>query len=109
MRNARVLLAPSLVDGVPNVLYEAMVSGAFPIISPLDTITPVVSEPQNVFFARNLYPQEIADALDKAMNDDQTVDFAVENNFRLVKKIASHEEISCLVGNYYITLQRKTA
>jgi len=42
MTRARVMLAPSLVDGVPNSMYEAMAAGALPIVSPLERIRPVV-------------------------------------------------------------------
>jgi hypothetical protein len=44
MARSRVMLAPSLVDGIPNSLYAAMACGAFPIVSPLDTITTVVEK-----------------------------------------------------------------
>src|SRR6185312_12450645 len=39
---ARVMLAPTLLDGIPNSLYEAMACGAFPILSPIETVLPVV-------------------------------------------------------------------
>ena len=101
IKRARILLAPSLIDGVPNSLYEAMVSGAFPIVSPLETIMPVVNQQENVLFARNLYPHEIADALVHAMNDDALVDKAAENNFKLVRTIANRQTIKTNVVNYY--------
>jgi glycosyltransferase involved in cell wall biosynthesis len=91
--DARVMLAPSLVDGVPNVLYEAMVCGAFPIVSPLETLTPIVKNEENVLFARNLYPNEIADALVRAMNDDDLVDNAAQNNLELVRRIANRSDV----------------
>ena len=106
MSQARVMLAPSLVDGVPNVLYEAMATRAFPIVSPLPTITPIVESGTNVLFARNLYPQEIADAIIRAMNDDQLVDTATENNLELVKKIANRAIIKPKVIEYYYSLLR---
>lgn len=101
MKRARILLAPTLVDGVPNSLYEAMAMGAFPIVSPLETIMPVVVQPQNVLFARNLYPQEIADALISAMNDNLLVDEAAKTNFKLVRTIANRETIKEKVVDYY--------
>jgi len=100
MKRARILMAPSLIDGVPNSLYEAMASGAFPIISPLETIMSIVQQ-ENVLFARNLYPYEIADALVNAMNDDALVDKAAENNFKLVRTIANRQTIKRNVVNYY--------
>lgn len=107
MSRARVLLAPSLVDGVPNVLYEAMAYGAFPIVSPLETITPVVKENENVLFARNLYPEEIASALVRAMIDDSLVDKAAESNFQLVQKIADRSKIRAQLVSYYQMLAGK--
>lgn len=98
---ARVMLAPSILDGVPNSLYESMAAGAFPIVSPLETITPIVRQEQNVLFARNLYPDEIADVLITAMNDDALVDKAAENNFNLVRTIANRQTIKTNIVNYY--------
>jgi glycosyltransferase involved in cell wall biosynthesis len=106
MSEARVLLAPSLVDGVPNVLYEAMATKTFPIVSPLPSITPVVENETNVLFARNLYPEEIAKAIVRAMNDDELIDTAAENNLELVKKIANRAIIKPKVIDYYHSLLR---
>ena len=100
MGQARVLLAPSLVDGIPNSLYEAMACGTFPIVSPLDTIKTVVNE-ENVLFARNLYPEEIAAALVRAMNDDALVDRAAEKNWTLVRRLANREVIRKQVIEFY--------
>ena len=101
MRAARVMLAPSLVDGVPNVLYEAMANGAFPIVSPLESIIPIVSEHENVLFARNLYPEEISNALICAMADDALVNTAAQNNLELAAKIADRTANAVRVTEYY--------
>ena len=101
---ARVMLAPSLIDGFPNSLYEAMACGVFPIVSPLDSITPVVREETNVLFARNLYPEEIANALIRAMKDDALVDTVATNNRKLVEQIANRQTIREKVVQYYMTL-----
>jgi glycosyltransferase involved in cell wall biosynthesis len=101
MCRARVLLIPSLVDGIPNSLYEAMACGAFPVVSPLDTISALVAERKNVLFARNLYPEEIAEALVEAMSDDQLVDHACSENLMLVKQMADRKRIRERVINFY--------
>jgi len=98
---ARVMLAPSLTDGVPNSMMEAMALGAFPIVSPLDTITPVVNPEENVLFARNLYPEEIAAALVRAMRDDALVDGAADRNVRRVAEFASRDVVRSKVTAYY--------
>ncbi len=101
---ARVMMAPSLTDGVPNAMMEAMACGAFPLVSPLPTITPVVAEPVNVLFARNLYPQEIAAALVRAMNDDALVDAAAERNVAHVRAFADRGDAQRRVLGFYRTL-----
>lgn len=106
MSEARVMLAPSLTDGVPNTMYEAFACGAFPVLSPLPTITPVAKAPDNVLFARNLYPQEIADALRRAMNDNALVDSAAERNRGLVRTVAGRDVIGPRVRKMYERIAR---
>jgi glycosyltransferase involved in cell wall biosynthesis len=101
MLKARVMLAPALIDGVPNSLYEAMACGAFPIVSPLETIASVVKNEENVLFARNLYPNEIAEALARAMTDDALVDAAARRNLELVRRIANRDLIRPQVIEFY--------
>ena len=103
---ARVMLAPTLIDGIPNSLYEAMACGAFPILSPIETVLPVVKNEKNVLFARNLYPNEIADALARAMTDDALVDAAAQKNLELVRRIASRDLIRPRVIEFYESLLR---
>ena len=104
LKRARVMLAPSLVDGLPNCLIEAMAFGAMPIVSPLATITPVVRQDEHVLFARNLYPDEIAAALVRALEDDALVDRAAQNNLRLVETIANRRTIRKQVIDFYSAL-----
>jgi hypothetical protein len=101
---SRVMLAPSLVDGIPNSMLEAMAAGAFPIVSPLDTIARVVKNEENVLFARNLYPDEVAKALIRAMQDDELVDRAAQRNLALVRDIADRATIGPRVVQYYESL-----
>lgn len=109
MSQARVMLAPSLVDGTPNAMFEAMASGAVPIVSPLDSISAIVSHRQNVLFARNLYPAEIAEALTLAMNDGDLVDRIARNNISRVRELADRDVIRVRMIQYYRDLQaRKT-
>jgi glycosyltransferase involved in cell wall biosynthesis len=107
MPKARVMLAPALIDGVPNSLYEAMACGAFPIVSPLETVLPVVKNEENVLFARNLYPNEIAEALARAMTDDALVDAAAQSNLKLVRSVANRDLIRPRVIEFYECLARR--
>ena len=109
MTRARVMLAPSLVDGTPNSMFEAMAAGALPIVSPLETIRPLVEDGQNVLFARNLYPEEIAAALVRAMTDDELVDGAARRNLELVRRVANRDAVRARVVEFYESLARDAA
>ncbi len=103
---ARVVLMPSLVDGTPNSMFEAMAAGALPIVSPLDTIRPIVEDGKHVLFARNLYPTEIADALTRAMTDDGLIERAARANLELVRELADRATIAPRVAAFYTGLSR---
>ena len=101
MRRARVMIAPSLIDGTPNAMWEAMAAGCVPIVSPLETIVPLVRDNENVIMARNLYPNEIADALARAMLDDSLVDRIAATNKAVIGQLAGKETFRPKVLNFY--------
>jgi len=93
MKDARAVLAPSVLDGVPNVLYEAMAHGAVPIISPLDEIVEAGIGDGNALFARNLYPDDIAQGIKAALFDDVKADEIAKANALLVQRLANRAQI----------------
>lgn len=105
MGRSRVLLAPSLADGIPNTLYEAMALGLVPVFSPLETIQSVVTD-KNVIFARNLYPQEIAEALVNAMNNDSLADAMAQENLKAIRRLANRDTIKTNVVLNYLNVLR---
>jgi glycosyltransferase involved in cell wall biosynthesis len=110
MARSRLMLAPSLSDGIPNTMYEAMAAGTVPVLSPIETIAGVVQADKNVLFARNLYPDEIAQALVRGMSDDQLADTIWQENLGLVSKIANRATIlPRVIDNYYKITQSETA
>ena len=74
------------MDGVPNVLLESMANKVVPIVSPLETIKEFVSDPENVYFARNLFPNEIADAIVNSLSPKSDNTIKIQNNIDLIKK-----------------------
>ncbi len=95
------MLAPSLIDGTPNTMFEAMACGALPVVSPLETIRGVVVDGENVLFARNLDPDEIAAALVTAMTDDALVTGCAAANLELVRRLADRATIGPRVVAFY--------
>ena len=101
IRDAQVLLAPSLMDGIPNVMLESMMLHTVPIVSPIRTIKSFVSDPENVIFARNLYPEEIASALIRALNDSDGNKKRIDNNYNLVKLKYNRADIKSKLTHMY--------
>lgn len=105
--DSRVMLAPSLVDGIPNVLYEAMIAGLVPIVSPLETLTPHFEDGKQLLYARNLYPNEIAEALIKAMNDDALAEHITCYNAKHFPFFARRPDIQRKLRELYLDLAGK--
>jgi uncharacterized protein (DUF2336 family) len=61
----------------------------------------VVEEPKHALFARNLYPEEIAAALLKAMREDELVEQASVHNLQLVRTIANRPAIRARTMEFY--------
>lgn len=98
---SRVLLAPSLNDGIPNTLYEAMASRTVPIISPIETLKYTFKNGDNVIFASNLDPEEICSAILEGLNDDELADRISNNNMVIVNKMANKKLIAIKVSDFY--------
>jgi glycosyltransferase involved in cell wall biosynthesis len=108
-KRARVLLIPSLSDGVPNSMYEAMASHTVPVISPLDTLTPVFRNRKHAVYADNLNPQEISRAVITLMRDDALADSIAIANRSLLPELAGREAVREKVLKLYRELVERDA
>jgi glycosyltransferase involved in cell wall biosynthesis len=62
-RRAQIVVSPSVHDGTPNSLIEAMACGCFPIAGDLDSIREWITHGQNGLLVDAGSPQSIADAI----------------------------------------------
>lgn len=100
-RSARVLLAPSLSDGIPNSMYEAMASHTVPILSPIETLMPLFQDKVHTLYAPNLDPPAIAEALILAMNNDNLADSIALTNRAWLPSLAGREVVRDRVVKMY--------
>ena len=101
-------MAPSLADGTPNVMLEAMAAGALPLMSPLDSIREWIEDGRNGLLASALYPDQIAAALRRAMTDDRLCEEASQLNWEIVQARANRDTIRPVVLDYYQSLVAST-
>ncbi|MEX2400660.1 MAG: glycosyltransferase family 4 protein [Rhodothermales bacterium] len=104
MGRARLVVSPSLSDGTPNVMLEAMAAGALPVVSPIDSIQEWVEDGKNGLFARALYPNEIAEAVSRGIADDELFRTAAERNWEIVRRRADRARIREKVLTFYAEL-----
>ncbi|MGD8458532.1 MAG: glycosyltransferase family 4 protein [Anaerolineales bacterium] len=97
----RLVISPSLSDGTPNVLLEAMGAGTLPIFSPLDSIKEWIQDGENGLLVHALYPDKIANAIQRGLTDNELFYRAKEKNWEIVKKKANRSQIREQVLTYY--------
>ncbi len=104
MAQARVVIAPSLMDGTPNVMLEAMAAGALPILSPIDSIQEWITDGENGLLAHALYPDQVAAAVRRALLDDGLFERAQRLNWEIICQRADRREVRREVLDYYQNL-----
>lgn len=62
-RGAQIVVSPSVHDGTPNTLIEAMACGCFPVVGDLESIREWITHGQNGLLFDANDPQSIADAI----------------------------------------------
>lgn len=62
-RGAQIVVSPSIHDGTPNTLIEAMACGCFPVAGDLESIREWITHGQNGLLFNANDPQSIADAI----------------------------------------------
>jgi glycosyltransferase involved in cell wall biosynthesis len=86
MGSARIAIGVSTSDGTPNAMLEAMVLGAFPIQSDTISTAEWIQDGVNGFLVSAMDPQSIAEAIRRALTDDELVDRAAKINNELVEE-----------------------
>jgi glycosyltransferase involved in cell wall biosynthesis len=106
MSQARAMIAPSLIDGTPNVMLEAMAAGALPIMSPIASIEEWITDGENGLLAHALYPDQVAAALRRALLDDELFEKAQRLNWDIICQRADRRKVRREVLEYYQNLNQ---
>jgi glycosyltransferase involved in cell wall biosynthesis len=101
LKRARVLVAPSLSDGTPITMLEAMAGGALPLMSPLESIQEWIEDGRNGLLAHALYPEQLAKALRRALTDDEFCESAAQINRQIIAERANRNLIRSQALDYY--------
>jgi glycosyltransferase involved in cell wall biosynthesis len=101
---ARTMIAPSLSEGTPISMLDAMATGALPLMSPLDSIQDWIEDGKNGLLAPALQPDRIAAAIRRALVDDELWQKARDLNWNIISKRANRGLIRPQILEYYRSL-----
>jgi glycosyltransferase involved in cell wall biosynthesis len=106
-RQAAVTVSPTVHDGTPNTLLEAMACGCFPIAGDLESLREWISPGINGLLVDPGNPEELAGAILAALEQPSLRAQAAEKNLKLIRERAEHDKVMCLAENFYRELVLK--
>ncbi|HJT95378.1 MAG TPA: glycosyltransferase family 4 protein [Mycobacterium sp.] len=92
-RSAVVSVSPSVHDGTPNTLLEAMATGCLPVAGRLDSISEWIDDGVNGVFCDATDPTSIADAILMGLEDSQMQHSASKMNDLIISERAERKKV----------------
>lgn len=100
-RRCRVFVSPSMHDGTPNTLLEAMASGSLPAAGDIESIREWITPGINGLVFDPTDPQDMANSILTAIENDNFYERAKEINTGLIEKKADYPKIMAAAERYY--------
>ncbi len=100
-RSAPVVVSPSVHDGTPNTLLEAMACGCLPIAGDIESIREWIVPGENGLLINPRSPTELATAILQALSDETLRHRAREKNARLIAERAEYRRCMAMAQAFY--------
>lgn len=98
---SRVSVGLSISEGLSTSALEALVMGAFPVQSDTSCLTEMVRDGESLLMVPAEDPERVAEAIRRALTDDELVDRAAETNARVASERLDYEGIRRQVVEMY--------
>ena len=92
---------PSLHDGTPNTLLEAMACGCFPVAGDLESIREWIDDGVNGILIDPRSPDELAPAVGRALDAPDLRERAAVHNARLIAERATYDKVMAEAEAFY--------
>lgn len=107
-RMASVAVSPSLHDGTPNTLLEAMACGCFPVAGDIESVREWMIDGDNGLLCDPANPESLAGVIVRALDDERLRSQACEQNLRLIAERAEYSKVMRQAEEFYSEIiQRK--
>ena len=100
-RLAQITVSPSLHDGTPNTLLEAMVCGCFPVAGDIESVREWITDGVNGIMCDPTEPESLADALLLALRDEHLRAKAKESNTQLIADRVEYSKVMTQAEKFY--------
>ena len=101
-RKAQVYVSPSIHDGTPNSLLEAMACGCFPVVGRIESMQEWIRHGENGLLVDASSPQALADAIVTALKDPGLREQARKENARLIAERAEYGHCMAMAEAFYL-------
>ncbi|MDP1547758.1 MAG: glycosyltransferase family 4 protein [Anaerolineales bacterium] len=105
-RRAQIVVSPSVHDGTPNSLIEAMACGCFPVAGDLESIREWITHGQNGLLVDAASPQSIADAVLLGLEREDLRREAAGLNANMISARAEYGVTMKKVAEFYASVMR---
>jgi glycosyltransferase involved in cell wall biosynthesis len=103
-REAAVAVSPSIHDGTPNTLLEAMACGCFPVVGDLESLREWIKPGINGFLINPGDPTALAQSVIKAIDQPSLRLKARDHNQILISERAEYRTTMKKAGEFYKSL-----
>ena len=100
-RLAVIAVSPSLHDGTPNTLLEAMASGCFPVAGDIESVREWITDAVNGLLCDPTKPDELARAMTRALDDAPLRNAARAQNLLLIAERAEYNQVMQQAETFY--------
>jgi glycosyltransferase involved in cell wall biosynthesis len=100
-KRAKIMVSPSIHDGLPNSLIEAMVCGCFPIAGNIESMGEWITDGVNGLLVDASNEVSLAEAMLKALHQPALCARAADINMRLIQERANFQKNMIRVRAFY--------
>jgi glycosyltransferase involved in cell wall biosynthesis len=106
LQKAAAIVSPSLTDGTPNSMLEAMACGALPIMGELESIREWIQHGSNGLLFEQSRPEQLAECIQRALDDMDLRRRAQECNLQLVQERADYRTMMPAAREFILNFVR---
>lgn len=100
-KKAGIFVSPSIHDGTPNSLLEAMASGCFPVVGNIELMQEWVNPGVNGYLVDATSPSDLANGIVTALGNPVLRSIAKKENARIIAERATYEHCMAMTEAFY--------